>query len=177
MIGAGDWKWCILLGLAIHLELWIGSGTGTVNEQIFARENDSAESAKEQAGSLLREIMESEDFTKLRQAQLGTHSIRKCSRTHVRRMGRSKDDCDYRGRWKGKKRIGDIYEDTILPYPDAHVASALCIGGPIKYDLRDGSGLDDGWIKVHHHTNYEQNQTRQDPVRGFTSKFEVGRGR
>ena len=50
---------------------------------------------------------------------------------------------------EGQKRIGDIYEDTILPYPDAHVASALCIGGPIKYDLRDGSGLDDGWIKVH----------------------------
>jgi hypothetical protein len=64
-------------------------------------------------------------------------------------MGCAKDDCDHRGRWKGRKRIGDIYEDTILPYPDANVASALCIGGPIKYDFREGNGLDDRWIRDH----------------------------
>ena len=149
VMGGGDWKWCVQLGLALHLELWIGSGTGMVNERIFAGENDNADSAKDQAANLLREILQSDDFVKLKENQLGTHSIRKCSRTHCRCMGCSKDDCDHRGRWKSRKRIGDIYEDVILPYPDANVASALCIGGPIKYDFKQGNGVDDRWIRDH----------------------------
>ena len=39
------------------------------------------------------------------------------------------------------KRMVDTYIDVELPYPDAKVASILAVGGPIKYELREGSGL------------------------------------
>ena len=33
-----------------------------------------------------------------------------------------------------------------LPYPDAKVAAALCIGGPCKYTLKEGSGVTEHWL-------------------------------
>jgi len=38
------------------------------------------------------------------------------------------------------------YVSTALPYQDAKVASKLCIGGPIRYALRDGSNITDAWM-------------------------------
>ena len=61
---------------------------------------------------------------------LGSHSIRKFASTHVRNCGLSKDDKDTRGRWKGKGRVSDRYDDVELPYPDCKVAEKLCMGGP-----------------------------------------------
>jgi hypothetical protein len=64
---------------------------------------------------------------------LGSHSIRKFASTHVRGCGISKDDRDTRGRWKGRSRASDRYDDVELPYPDCKVAEKLCIGGPCYY--------------------------------------------
>ena len=64
---------------------------------------------------------------------LGSHSIRKFASTHVRRCGISKDDKDTRGRWKGRGRVSDQYNDVELPYPDCKVAEKLCMGGPCFY--------------------------------------------
>ena len=80
---------------------------------------------------------------------LGSHSTRKFAATFARRSGCSRDDVDARGRWKGQRRIVDIYIDSVLPYPDAKVAGALCIGGPIKYALRRDSRVSDDWILEH----------------------------
>jgi hypothetical protein len=64
---------------------------------------------------------------------LGSHSIRKFASTHARRCGISKDKRDSQGRWKGKGRASDRYDDVELPYPDAKVADRLCIGRPCFY--------------------------------------------
>ena len=40
-----------------------------------------------------------------------------------------------------RKWVSDIYIDPLLPYQDAKVAAALCVGGPIKYALVEGSGI------------------------------------
>jgi len=64
---------------------------------------------------------------------LGSHSIRKFGATHVRRCGCSKDEKDIRGRWKGKGRVSDMYDNVELPYPDAKVAEKLCFGGACIY--------------------------------------------
>ena len=40
----------------------------------------------------------------------------------------------------------DTYVNTSIPYSDAKVCAALCIGGTIRYDLVLGSGLDDCWV-------------------------------
>ena len=61
--------------------------------------------------------------------------------TEARRRGAIKDEKDIRGRWKGKGRVSDVYDDIELPYPDAKVAGLLCIGGPCKYVIKDGSGI------------------------------------
>ena len=66
---------------------------------------------------------------------LGTHSIRKLEATHIRRSGATKDERDICGRWKGKARVGDVYDDVELPFPDLKVASLLCNGGPCRYEL------------------------------------------
>jgi hypothetical protein len=68
---------------------------------------------------------------------LGSHSIRKFAATHVRKCGISKDDKDIRGRWKGKGRVSDVYDNVELPYPDCKVAEKLCFGGRCFYLIDD----------------------------------------
>ena len=68
---------------------------------------------------------------------IGTHSIRKLSATYARRNGCSKNDVDARGRWKSNERIVDTNIDCLIKFPDAKVASALYIGGPVKYVVRE----------------------------------------
>ena len=48
-----------------------------------------------------------------------------------------KDDVDARGRWKSNKRIVDTVIDCLIPFPDAKVASTLCIRGLVKYVVRE----------------------------------------
>ena len=40
----------------------------------------------------------------------------------------------------------DTYVDTTIPYPDAKVAAALCVGGPIMYEFVQSFRLDDCWV-------------------------------
>jgi len=77
---------------------------------------------------------------------IGTHSLRKYPSTHARRNGCSRDDVAFRGRWKRRTEQVDTYIDVELPYPDAKVAAALCIGGPCKYVLNEESGVSDDWL-------------------------------
>ena len=52
--------------------------------------------------------------------------------------------------WKRNKQMVDVYLDPEIPYPDARAAAAaLCIGGPIKYEIKKGSSLDDCWVLTH----------------------------
>ena len=34
-----------------------------------------------------------------------------------------------------------------LPFPDAKVVTALCVGGPCKYELVEGSGITKEWLR------------------------------
>ena len=149
MIGADNWKFCVILGLAIHFELWIESGLGMINEQVFGLEGDNPRHAKDRVRAILGSLIDKEEFVSVKNEPLGTHSIRKCARTFSRRAGNTKDDNDCRGRWKRQKTQGDVYEDTILPYPDAKVAATLAIGGAVQYCLREGSRIDGNWIRTH----------------------------
>jgi hypothetical protein len=55
---------------------------------------------------------------------------------------------DLRGRWR-KVRVSDVYDDVELPFPDAKVAGKLCVGGPCKYVITDGSGVTDDFLLQH----------------------------
>ena len=43
----------------------------------------------------------------------------------------------------------NTYIDVDLPYPDAKVAAALCIGGACKYVLKENCGIADDWLLEH----------------------------
>ena len=79
---------------------------------------------------------------------VGMHSNWKWPSTRSRCNGCSKDDVDHRGRWH-KKRVSDCCVDINLPHPDAKVVAALCIGGPCKCALKQGSGVSMLWLCEH----------------------------
>ena len=140
VMGAGNTDFCTILALAVHLEHGIGNGELEEGGALMGI-------SKAIATNAFKKIVNGEDFTTAPlDGLLGSHSTRKFASTYARRNGCSRDDVDLRGRWKGDKRTVDLYIDDILPYPDAKVAGALCVGGPIKYELKRGSNVSDAFI-------------------------------
>jgi hypothetical protein len=77
---------------------------------------------------------------------LGSHSLRKYPATWASRNECNSDEIDVRGRWKrNTRRIVDRYIDVKQQYMDAKVQAALCVGGPIRYELVPNSGVTDTW--------------------------------
>ena len=151
LLGAMDPDFCILLVLAIFLEHWIENGDGLHSKYVFTGDLDDGapKRCKDHVRSVVASIYKSAAFQHARVGPLGTHSARKFPSTYARRNGCSRDDVDCRGRWKRRQRVSDRYIDPRQPYYDAKVAAALCVGGPIKYVLRQGSGVTDNWLAQH----------------------------
>ena len=157
ILGAGDPSFCTVLSWAIHLETNIANG-------FLEEEGPEAKLFginKQLASSRFKSIVDDDDFEKATSGELGSHSTRKFAATFARRNGCSKDDVDARGRWKGRNRIVDLYIDSTIPYPDAKVAAALCVGGPIKYELARDSRMSDDWVLEHVSRNIAQRFPRQ----------------
>jgi len=146
LIGANDPMYCVLLSLAIYLEVWFGAGEEH-NQFLFGK-GDTAKKNLRLMSKAFRDTWKRPDFVKVKPGLLGTHSLRKFPCTMARNAGCSKDETDHRGRWR-KRRVSDRYVDINLPYPDAKVAGKLCIGGPIKYALKQDCGLDREWLRSH----------------------------
>ena len=134
ILGAMDPSFCPILALALHLEhpKRLGGAAAVDDQSLFCIK-------KERVSALFRELTSNVNFNTVSEGKIGTHSIRKLPVMFARRNGCSRDDVDSRGRWKANKRIVDTYIDTCIPYPDAKVASVLCIGGAIKYEVRPES--------------------------------------
>jgi hypothetical protein len=77
---------------------------------------------------------------------IGMHSLQKMGSTLNWLMGRSQDEVDVRGHWCNTKRISDRYTSGTLPIVDANIASALSVGGPAKYYIKEGMGVTDHWL-------------------------------
>ena len=148
-----DPLYCVLLGLAVFLEIFIESGRGQLTPYIFGFNDDfTIPDGSQKAKTWVQHMLHQEVF-QLPEfhvgGPVGTHSIRKYASTHARKNGCSKDEKDIRGRWKKGKRNSDAYDDIELPFPDAKVAGKLCIGGPCKYVIKDGSGVTDAFLLQH----------------------------
>ena len=154
LLGANDPTYCVLLALAIHLETWIG-GVARKTDFLFelypsvTTKTTSSENTKNRVGEVLRnEVFRTPLFVPEGDTNLGSHSIRKLASTYA------SNSCDptlvsRRGRWKEGKKMVDRYISCTLPYPDAKVAGALAVGGPVKYTLKEGCGISDEWIQKH----------------------------
>jgi hypothetical protein len=144
LLGAMDTDYCILLALGIYLEVWTESQAGADNRYIFG-DSEDAKTTKNFTYNALKSVWDSPEFQRLAEGLLGTHSNRKYPYTYARRNGMPKDDVDTRGRWR-IRRTSSVYAHTLLPWPDAKVAATLCVGGPCKYALKEGSGVTEHWL-------------------------------
>ena len=82
---------------------------------------------------------------------LGLHSKRKMGSTQAKRRGAGGEQVDHRGRWvskKGSRIVNAVYIDPEDEYADAFVATKLCLGGPIKYKVKDelASHITTNWL-------------------------------
>ena len=145
---------CVLIGIAVYLDTWWSSHREQSKYLFPLRSSEKA--TKDCVYIALKNEWGKDSFVKAKAGKFGTHSCRKRSYTKMRRSGISKDHADLRGRWK-KRRTSDRYEDTLLPYPDAHAAGALCVGGPIKYVLKRGSVVTDDWLDLNVCVNMNKN--------------------
>ena len=126
IMGAMNSKYCVELGLALYLEKWIGDGDGAVSQWMFSNgqstdtdttavQNKDASQIRSAFGRFLKKAaLNNEEFSREVSGNLGTHSIRKIATTVVRQRGCSKDDADYRARWKMSQRMQDNYTDLQL---------------------------------------------------------------
>lgn len=148
MLGAMDKDYCILLGLAIYLEIWLERNMGMTNDYLFGHLT-SAEGNRKFVSSVLKTFWKSNEFIKSRAGLIGTHSMRKYPVTFAGNTC-SEHDVEVRGRWKSTgTKIIRRYMSNDLPYADAKVASTLCIGGACMYSLNDQSGITDVWLYEH----------------------------
>lgn len=155
MFGANQFKFCPLLTLALFLELFYPTERNENDElNCFSAINKTADGTKQRVSKFLKQkIFMDKDFLDVQQDQngdiVGTHSIRKFSTTYARRSGCTLDDINVRGRWKRFKQMVETYVHPEIPYPDAKTAAALSIGGPVKYQVKTESNIDDCWIAEH----------------------------
>ena len=148
VLGSNDPNFCVLLNIGLYLEMMYPENDDDQEGELLCFSiSSSPDNSKARVGRILKEIFTHDEFKGGNiNSWLGSHSLRKLAATHARRNGCSRDEIDLRGRWKQRRRIVDTYLDTTIPYPDAKVASSTCVGGPIKYELVRGSGLDDRWV-------------------------------
>ena len=163
IMGSMDYNACAVLGLALFLEKWCKATTttGATLQWLFVEGTSDRGSAlvdvakeiskgkNQYAGFLKRHVFESNvpgAFVRDAVAgRLGTHSIRKFATTYARQCGGTRDDVDYRARWKSRRQQ-DRYTDTQLNWPDINTASKLCFGGVCLYKPLEGSGITDEWL-------------------------------
>jgi hypothetical protein len=149
ILGSMDYRYCMVLNLAIYLEAWCQMGKGIGRKHLFSDDNDDlAPTRVKNAFSrmLQAKVFKNNDFECLREGLTGTHSLRKLASTYASRNGCSQTDVETRGRWRGQQRTVCRYIDTETPYVDAKVASVLCLGGAIQYKLQKDSGISYGWL-------------------------------
>jgi len=146
MLGAVDHRYCVLLALAIYMET--RSDSTNDNYPFLFGNSSTAEMIRNNLSRKIRSVFASEQFIRVKAGLIGTHSLRKYAATLAKLMGCSDDEIEARGRWKkGGSRVVTRYIDVTLPYQDAKVAAALCVGGPVKYVLRAGSGITSMFLK------------------------------
>ena len=150
ILGSMDPVFCVLVSTAIWLEYYLENTPG-LSPYVFAFSSDfripnGGDKSNSWVQQQLNKLYNGQEFVAEKDGPLGSHSTRKFASTRCRRSGATKDEKDYRGRWKKNRRTSDAYDDPELPYPDAKVAALLCVGGPCSYRIKEGSAVTDNWI-------------------------------
>jgi hypothetical protein len=158
LLGVMDTDFCVLLALGTYLETFLPKQVAGGHQFLFGDSDADDEPIRvnERYQRVLRhEIWKHAEMVEISKhikgGGLGTHSIRKFPCTWAAKHGVSQDHTEIRGRWKGGKNgktVNRYINVEQLP-TDGHVASILCVGGPIKYLARNGSGVTLEFLKEH----------------------------
>jgi Transcriptional activator of glycolytic enzymes len=154
LMGSMDPAFCIQLRLAMYLENYLLMCPDT--HYLFTEKNTPKASGN--LNNAYHRILQTVVWNdaefqnlapRMNDAGIGTHSYRKFPASYAQACG--KCDSNYievRGRWKGAggNKVVYRYIDRQLPYYDAYVAAVLCVGGAIKYALKDGVEISDHWL-------------------------------
>jgi hypothetical protein len=147
IFGAADPDYCFLLAAGVHLETSIYLHGGN-QKFVFNFGRKTPKAANGYVAKKLQAILNLEDFQRVMEGLLGTHSTHKFTTT----LARSKDglapETNFWARWKSEEKKGaqGKYWSVDLPWPDAKTAGLLCVGGPIKYKFKSGTGITTDWI-------------------------------
>jgi hypothetical protein len=157
LLGSMDGDFCVLAALGIYLCYVLEFSNALHSEFLFCDTEDTPIRVKAQVGVNLRKALTHDQWVSLQKrleaaagklkGGVGTHSIRKLAATLARLMGCSQDETENRGRWRNSVRVSARYTAIDLPVVDATVAAALCIGGAVKYVVRDDApAVTDDWM-------------------------------
>ena len=136
LMGSMDPRLCVLLNLALYLELAGSSARYEETEYIFALGANGHRIIREELGKLVEE----DGFIARELGPIGTHSLRKGPATYCGSLGVSRENISKRGRWKADRLMVDVYISLTLPFPDAEVASKLAgPKGPCKYVMKSNA--------------------------------------
>jgi hypothetical protein len=155
LIGANDSAFCLLLSLGCYIESRLTEGLQSRFLFGESDHDDEPQRVNHYYQRRIRAAWTNPEFVLMHQQngtdKIGTHSLQKFPSTWAKRNGCRDDDIEIRGRWKGKRR-GRIVNRYIsleqLPI-DAKVAGILCVGGPIRYRIKDDAHISDHFMKTH----------------------------
>jgi hypothetical protein len=152
LLGAMDPLFCVLLHLAIYLEETLSRNPN----QVYLFTDSTADKAPKNLIQTYRKRLEkvvfkNPEFTALAtdddEEGVGTHSYRKFPSNYAHGCGCIPDEIEVRGRWKTQgQRVVFRYIDVKQLTIDAKVAGVLCVGGPIKYKIKEEVTLTDDWL-------------------------------
>jgi len=96
VLGAKERWYCVLIGLAVHLETWIASGSGVQCPFVFGmRGSEDTQATKDNVATYLTDhVLNNPHFVQTTQGPLGTHSLQKFATMHARRSGCSRDETE-----------------------------------------------------------------------------------
>ena len=168
LLASMDHKSCILIALGIWLEYFLRNhpkaefmmtpNTAPKNCKKEEHEKFIHSITKTYRNRLVNVVFKNKDFKTIYKGNdkrpLGLHSKRKMGSTQSKKRGAHGEMVDHRGRWvskKGSRIVNAVYIDPEDEYADAFVASKLCLGGPIKYKLKDelAGRITTEWLEEH----------------------------
>jgi hypothetical protein len=143
------------LGLGGYLESRFESNWGNAR-YLFGEKNDDDEPMRSNSNysNALKVQWKKDAFKEIAsqvRGGIGTHSIWKFAATWASEHGCSLQDVETRGRWKGGRsgRVVNLYINVKQLPTDGKVAGVLCVGQPVKYKLKAGSGVTRDWLLTH----------------------------
>jgi hypothetical protein len=167
LLASKDHRFCMFIALAVWLEYFLHRHPDATYLMSAGLPEDNTKEAHKRfvAGisktfrnQWVRTVVKNEDFGRIYtgtdERDIGLHSKRKTGATQAKNRGAERDHVDHRGRWASKKGSQIVNKTYISPedlYADAKCATALAIGGPIRYKVKDlmKTVITEEWLSTH----------------------------